>query len=132
MLISLPDRMSPNEWIRMGGEYCIDCSQCRRSEWALAAYLGREETNAAFQNRQYYLALYNFPFSHLATDWQTWLTQQDVDEIVAAGLNTVRIPMGFWIIEDIVDKTHEPYAEGGLDELVVNLVLVIAMFKVYV
>jgi len=58
--------------------------------------------------------------------------------MVAAGLNSVRVPLGFWIIEDIVDQNHEPYAEnniglftirsheslvcsyaqGGLDELV--------------
>lgn len=41
-----------------------------------------------------------------------------MDEIVEAGFNSVRIPLGFWIVDDIVDKTHEPYAEGGLDELV--------------
>jgi hypothetical protein len=100
--------MSPNEWVAMGGELCGNCGKCRKSEWSLANYLGREQTNAAFQKH-----------------WQTWLTQEDVDGIVAAGLNTVRIPMGFWIIEDIVDKTHEPYAEGGLDELIRGL----EMFK---
>lgn len=52
------------------------------------------------------------------TDWESWLTQADVDGMVAAKLNTVRVPLGFWVIEDIVDKSHEPYAEGGLDELV--------------
>lgn len=51
------------------------------------------------------------------TDWESWLTEEDVNGIVSAGLNVVRIPLGFWIIEDIVE-THEPYAEGGLDELV--------------
>lgn len=51
-------------------------------------------------------------------DWETWLTQEDVNGIVAAGLNTIRIPLPFWIIEDIVDRSHEPYAQGGLDELV--------------
>ena len=38
--------------------------------------------------------------------------------MVAAGMNTVRVPLGFWIIEDIVDTSHESYARGGLDELV--------------
>lgn len=38
--------------------------------------------------------------------------------MAAAGLNTVRIPAPFWIVEDIVDRSHEPYAQGGLDELV--------------
>ena len=46
------------------------------------------------------------------------MTQDDVDGMVAAGLNSVRIPVGFWVIEDIVQRSNEPYAEGGLDELV--------------
>lgn len=41
-------------------------------------------------------------------DWESWLTQDDVDGMVAAGLNSIRVPLGFWIIEDIVDQTHEP------------------------
>lgn len=51
-------------------------------------------------------------------DWETWLTQEDVSGMAAARLNTVRIPAPFWIVEDIVDRSHEPYAQGGLDELV--------------
>jgi len=43
-------------------------------------------------------------------DWESWLTQDDVNGIVAAGLNSVRVPLGFWIIEDIVDYSHEFYA----------------------
>lgn len=65
----------------------------------------------------------------IVIDWQDWLTQDDVDEIAAAGLNTVRIPLGFWIVDDIVDKTHEPYAEGGLDELVVLYAFVNNIFN---
>lgn len=53
-----------------------------------------------------------------SSDWETWLTQSDVDGIVAVNLNTVRIPVGFWIVEDLVDRTTEFYAQGGLDELV--------------
>lgn len=55
---------------------------------------------------------------HPVLDWKGWLTQEDVDGIAAVGMNTVRLPLPFWIVEDIVDLTHEPYAQGGLDELV--------------
>ncbi|KDQ06470.1 glycoside hydrolase family 5 protein [Botryobasidium botryosum FD-172 SS1] len=100
--------MSPNEWLSMGGEFCPsgDCSTCRQSEWSLAKYLGQEKTNEVFKKH-----------------WETWLTQEEVDGMVAAGLNTIRIPLGFWIIEDIVDRSDEPYAEGGLDELIRGLEL---------
>ena len=61
-----------------------------------------------------FLQIFVFPFSShivVTADWESWLTQDDVDCIVAAGLNSIRVPLGFWIIEDIVDVTHEPYAE---------------------
>lgn len=86
----------------MGGEFCSGlCSSCRQSEWSLANYLGREKTNAVFQ-----------------AHWKNWFTQSDVDQMVSDGLNTVRIPLPFWILENIVDTETEPYAQGGLDELV--------------
>jgi glucan endo-1,6-beta-glucosidase len=112
--------MSPSEWISMQGEFCAngDCSTCRQSEWSLATYLGQEQTNQVFQQRASPRA-YSFTLhAEIFTDWQSWLQQSDVDNIVAANLNTVRIPMGFWIIEDIVDRPAEPYAEGALDQLV--------------
>jgi aryl-phospho-beta-D-glucosidase BglC (GH1 family) len=59
-----------------------------------------------------FLQIFVFPFSShivVTADWESWLTQDDVDCIVAAGLNSIRVPLGFWIIEDIVDVTHEPY-----------------------
>ncbi|KAF8671708.1 Cellulase (glycosyl hydrolase family 5) [Rhizoctonia solani] len=44
-----------------------------------------------------------------ASELSTWFTQKDVDDIAAAGLNTVRIPIGYWIIEDL--------PKGGLEFL---------------
>lgn len=93
--------MAPSEWINMGGQFCQHCSSCRQSEWSLANYLGQQQTNAAFQQH-----------------WSSWFTQADVTGIVSAGLNSVRIPLPFWIIEDIVDSRTEPYAQGGMDQLV--------------
>jgi aryl-phospho-beta-D-glucosidase BglC (GH1 family) len=98
--------MSPTEWVNMGGQFCDggDCSICRQSEWSLSNYLGQEKTNDVFKQH-----------------WQATLTSADVAGIVAAKLNTVRLPVGFWIIEDIVDRDLEPYAQGGLDELIRGL-----------
>lgn len=39
--------------------------------------------------------------------WRGWVTEQDFSEIAAAGLNTVRIPVGFWTF--IPTKAPEPY-----------------------
>jgi hypothetical protein len=115
--------MSPTEWVNMGGQFCDggDCSICRQSEWSLSNYLGQEKTNDVFKQREQFI---DTPFccwvisQSSFIDWQATLTSADVAGIVAAKLNTVRLPVGFWIIEDIVDRDLEPYAQGGLDELV--------------
>ena len=49
--------------------------------------------------------------------WRDWITEQDFDEMISYGLNTVRIPLGYWIYEDIVDQS-EHFPKGGLDALI--------------
>lgn len=48
---------------------------------------------------------------------QTWITEADIKEIAATGvLNTVRVPVGHWIIRDATSAGAEAsmYAPGGL------------------
>ncbi|KAG1874410.1 glycoside hydrolase family 5 protein [Suillus subluteus] len=52
-----------------------------------------------------------------AQHWDTWFTQSDVSTLKAAGINTVRIPLGYWIVEDLVDRPSESYPRGGLNYL---------------
>ncbi|KIK51604.1 glycoside hydrolase family 5 protein [Collybiopsis luxurians FD-317 M1] len=47
--------------------------------------------------------------SEMENHYKTFITEQDFAEIVAAGLNWVRIPIGFWAIEAIND---EPFLVG--------------------
>jgi len=91
--------MAEQEWKDMGGEQCSDCSTCIRSEWALTK---------AFPHTADQL---------FAKHWSSWFTQADVDQLVAAGINTVRIPLGFWIVEPLVDRSIEFYPKGGLGQL---------------
>ncbi|KAH6915732.1 glycoside hydrolase family 5 protein [Coprinopsis sp. MPI-PUGE-AT-0042] len=94
--------MLPEEWASMGGENsCSDgeCWKCIKSEYALVeAY--PDTADARF-----------------AKHWNTWFNQTDVDELVAAGINTVRIPLGYWIVEPLVDRKTEFYPKGGILEL---------------
>ncbi|ELU38124.1 hypothetical protein AG1IA_07847 [Rhizoctonia solani AG-1 IA] len=41
--------------------------------------------------------------------WATWFTEKDADIIKNAGLNTIRIPLGYWIVESLVDRSTEYY-----------------------
>ncbi|KAL1677078.1 glycoside hydrolase superfamily [Schizophyllum commune] len=91
--------MLPQEWLDMGGQDCLDCSQCIRSEFAFVkAY---PDTADQIFNEH----------------WSTWFNQEDVDELVRLGINTVRIPLGYWLIEDLVERDTEFYPRGGLQQL---------------
>ncbi|KAJ7460760.1 glycoside hydrolase family 5 protein [Mycena latifolia] len=53
----------------------------------------------------------------IGSELSSWFNQTDVDALVAAGINTVRIPLGYWIVEDLVDRQTEFYPRGGLAHL---------------
>lgn len=44
--------------------------------------------------------------------WSSWITPQDIQEIYDAGLNTIRIPIGYWSYSDIV-KSDEVFPDGS-------------------
>ncbi|OJD33058.1 glucan endo-beta-glucosidase b [Diplodia corticola] len=44
--------------------------------------------------------------------WAGWVTNADLDEMVGVGLNTVRIPVGWWMKEDLV-ASGEYFPKGG-------------------
>lgn len=48
-----------------------------------------------------------------ARHWDTWTTQDDIAKIVKFGLNVIRIPVGFWMREDLV-HAWEHFPRGGL------------------
>ncbi|KAL8283122.1 hypothetical protein RQP46_005900 [Phenoliferia psychrophenolica] len=44
--------------------------------------------------------------------WSTWITKEDFTKMASYGLNTVRIPLGYWIVESTVDSS-EHLPKGG-------------------
>ncbi|KAI0887934.1 glycoside hydrolase family 5 protein [Annulohypoxylon maeteangense] len=85
--------MAGDEWKSMG------CSGDDHDEWSCVQHLGQEAANAAFKNH-----------------WNTWTTQEDINLIKSYGLNTVRIPVGYWIHEELV-QSDEHFPQGGLSYL---------------
>ncbi|KAI1857584.1 uncharacterized protein JN550_013153 [Neoarthrinium moseri] len=84
--------MSGAAWSSMG------CSG-QDSEWDCVKALGQAKANEAFKGH-----------------WSSWITEQDFDNMASYGLNTVRIPVGFWIHEELVND-GEYYPQGGLEYL---------------
>jgi glucan 1,3-beta-glucosidase len=50
--------------------------------------------------------------SRLRDHWNTWITQADFQRIAAAGMNSVRIPIGYWAV---IQLPGEPYIQGQLE-----------------
>ncbi|KIK99140.1 glycoside hydrolase family 5 protein [Paxillus rubicundulus Ve08.2h10] len=91
--------MLPQEWLDMGGQDCADCSACIMTEHSFAkAY--PDTVDATF-----------------AKHWETWFTQDHVQQFKEDGINTVRLPLGYWIVEALVDRPTESYPRGGLTYL---------------
>ncbi|KAK0489330.1 glycoside hydrolase family 5 protein [Armillaria novae-zelandiae] len=91
--------MLPQGWLDMGGQQCSDCSKCIATEFAFArAY--PDTVDEVFNKH-----------------WSSWFNQTDVNALVEAGINTVRIPLGYWIVEALVNRTTEFYPRGGISHL---------------
>ncbi|KAJ3107438.1 hypothetical protein HK100_003582 [Physocladia obscura] len=81
--------MASTAWSNMGcGAY--------QSEFDCVSGIGQTAANAAF-----------------AGHWSTWITQSDITQMTSYGINTIRIPVGYWIREDIV-YSSEHFPQGGL------------------
>lgn len=50
----------------------------------------------------------------LSSHWNSWITADDFQQIKDAGMNHVRIPVGYWAVNPL---PGEPYVQGQLDVL---------------
>lgn len=71
-----------------------------QSEFDCVSGLGQTAANAAFQ-------------SH----WASWITQTDIQQMASYGLNTIRIPIGYWMDESIPFAGNEWFPQGGISYL---------------
>eukprot|EP01094_Clydonella_sp_ATCC50884_P000337 TRINITY_DN10263_c0_g1_i1.p1 TRINITY_DN10263_c0_g1~~TRINITY_DN10263_c0_g1_i1.p1 ORF type:complete len:512 (-),score=108.84 TRINITY_DN10263_c0_g1_i1:68-1579(-) len=60
-------------------------------EYSFCSILGQQEASRQLQQH-----------------WSTWFTEDDVKKIASYGLNTIRIPVGYWIFGDT-----PPFVDGG-------------------
>ncbi|GAA5926916.1 glycoside hydrolase family 5 protein [Sporobolomyces koalae] len=47
--------------------------------------------------------------------WATFYSEQDFEQMKALGLNTIRIPLGYWIVDALIGA--DPFASGGMHYL---------------
>ena len=77
--------MDDEEWRKIG------CNNSDHpSEFDCVLHLGQEGANQAFQEH-----------------YNTWITETDLDDMKSYGLNTIRIPLGYWLNDDLVDSSEQ-------------------------
>jgi len=79
------------EWETMG---CAGVN----SEYDCVVKLGQAKADEVFQKH-----------------WDTWITESDMNQMKEYGLNAVRIPLGYWIVEEAVGS--ERFPRGGMKYL---------------
>lgn len=53
-------------------------------------------------------------YSKLSQHWNSWITEDDFKQMASAGLNHVRIPIGYW---SVIPRDGEPFVKGAYDVL---------------
>lgn len=71
----------------------------QNSEFDCVSALGQDAADEAF-----------------AAHWGSWITQDEISQMRDYGLNTIRIPVGYWLKEDLVDAS-EHFPRGALPYL---------------
>lgn len=66
-------------------------------EWTYTQILGKDAAKSALQ-----------------AHWNSWITQDDFNQMAKAGLNHVRIPIGYW---SVIPIDGEPYVQGAYEKL---------------
>ncbi|KAF1809080.1 glycoside hydrolase [Eremomyces bilateralis CBS 781.70] len=72
-------------------------NQIVKDEYTFSQALGKDET-----------------FRRLNDHWNSWITEDDFQQIAAAGLNHVRIPIGYW---SVISRDGDPYVQGAYEFL---------------
>ncbi|KAF2822444.1 glycoside hydrolase [Ophiobolus disseminans] len=68
-----------------------------KDEWTFTEQLGKDAAKSRLQQH-----------------WNSWITQDDFNQMARAGLNHVRIPIGYW---SVLPRDGDPYVQGAYDKL---------------
>lgn len=96
--VNLGSQFIIEPWMTYDEFNSMGCGELQ-DETSCVSKLGQETADAVF-----------------AKHWDTWTTQDDIAKIATFGLNVIRIPVGFWILEDLVHP-WERFPRGGLPYL---------------
>ncbi|EWG46381.1 hypothetical protein FVEG_06900 [Fusarium verticillioides 7600] len=80
-------------------------------EWANTGCEGEKSEFDCVMNKGQDVADKNFQ-----AHWKRWINQTDLDEMLSYGLNTIRVPLGYWLKEDVDNSEHFPKAIRNVED----------------
>lgn len=86
--VNLGSHFIVEPWMANSAWNDIGCPD-EKSEFDCVLKLGQDAANAAF-----------------AKHWQSWINESDLDQMKDAGINTIRVPLGYWLDEDLIDASE--------------------------
>lgn len=95
--------------VNLGGWFVLE-------PWITPSIFAEWATNGNVRDEYTYTQALGPDEAHkrLSIHWNSWITQDDFAQIARAGLNHVRIPIGYWAI---ISLPGDPYVRGQLDVL---------------
>lgn len=84
--------MVPNFWAQITANTSVQPGQ---GEWQVCAALGKSACLSALEQH-----------------WASWVSQDDLGALAAAGVTHVRIPIGYWALGPAFIAANEPYVSG--------------------
>ena len=95
--------------VNLGGWFVLEpwITPSLFQEWADSADVKDEYTYSQMLGK-------DEAYSRLNNHWNSWIMQDDFNAIAAAGMNHVRIPIGYWALNPL---DGDPYVQGQLDVL---------------
>jgi aryl-phospho-beta-D-glucosidase BglC (GH1 family) len=85
----------------------------QEKEWANVLKCGNSASEFDCMNDHYKGSNRETGNQRFEEHWRTWINADTVQSVHDVGLNTIRIPIGYWSYTDIVDKASEPFADGN-------------------
>ncbi|EFY84753.1 hypothetical protein J3459_014031 [Metarhizium acridum] len=109
---SLPNGVTKIRGVNFGG-WLICEPWMMQNEWRNVLGCGDSASEFDCMNDHYKGGNRGAGNQKFENHWRDWINPDTVQSVHDVGLNTIRIPIGYWSYTDIVDKASEPFADGN-------------------
>ncbi|KAI5457569.1 glycoside hydrolase superfamily [Mariannaea sp. PMI_226] len=109
---SLPSGITKIRGVNFGG-WLICEPWLQKTEWANVLKCGSSASEFDCMRDHYFGSNRETGNQNFENHWKNWINPATVQSVHDVGLNTIRIPIGYWSYTAIVDTASEPFADGN-------------------